>query len=55
VKIVRRVVVVAVIAFALFYVIARPHDAANAVQTAIGAVINAGQAIVNFFIALAGS
>lgn len=55
VKIVRRVVMVLVIAFALFYIIARPQDAANAVQVAVGAVFAAGTAVMNFFTALAGS
>ncbi|WP_243061865.1 hypothetical protein [Humibacter sp. RRB41] len=54
-KIVRRVVMVLIIAFALFYIIARPQDAANAVQVAVGAVFAAGTAVMNFFTALAGS
>nr|WP_240977856.1 hypothetical protein [Planctomonas sp. JC2975] len=53
VKIVKRVVIIVIIAFAVFYVVARPQDAANAVQVAIGAVFDAGQAVVKFFTALA--
>jgi hypothetical protein len=53
VKLVKRIVVVLVIAFAAFYLITRPHDAANAVQGAIGAVWGAGVAVVDFFMALA--
>ncbi|NNC12449.1 hypothetical protein HII28_11240 [Planctomonas sp. JC2975] len=52
-KIVKRVVIIVIIAFAVFYVVARPQDAANAVQVAIGAVFDAGQAVVKFFTALA--
>ena len=52
-KIVKRIVVVLVIAFAAFYLITRPQDAANAVQGAIGAVWGAGAAVVDFFMALA--
>ncbi|HKT57924.1 MAG TPA: hypothetical protein VJR25_14260 [Microbacterium sp.] len=54
-KIVKRVAIVFVIAFAVFYVIAHPHDAANAVQVAASAVWGAGAAIVHFFSSLAGS
>ncbi|WP_168203816.1 hypothetical protein [Humibacter ginsenosidimutans] len=53
-KIIRRVIIIVVVAFAVFYVIARPQDAANAVQVVVGAVIDAGTAVVNFFTALAG-
>ena len=53
VKLVKRIVVVLVIAFAAFYLITRPQDAANAVQGAIGAVWGAGVAVVDFFMALA--
>lgn len=52
-KLVKRIVVVLVIAFAAFYLITRPQDAANAVQGAIGAVWGAGTAVVDFFMALA--
>jgi hypothetical protein len=54
VKLVRRVVVVLIIAFAVFYLVTRPQDAANAVQGALGAVWGAGVAVVDFFVALAG-
>ncbi|MGK3953091.1 hypothetical protein ACLKM7_12345 [Microbacterium sp. I2] len=53
-KLVRRVVVVLIIAFAVFYLVTRPQDAANAVQGALGAVWGAGVAVVDFFVALAG-
>lgn len=53
-KIVKRVVFGLVIAFALFYLVTRPQDAANAVQGAFGAVWGAGVAVTDFFVALAG-
>lgn len=52
-KIIRRVAIVLVVAFALFYLIARPHEAANAVHGAFAAVWGAGQAVFNFFATLA--
>ena len=52
-KLVKRIILVLVIAFAAFYLITRPQDAANAVQGAIGAVWGAGAAVVDFFMALA--
>lgn len=52
-KLVKRIVMVLVIAFAAFYLITRPQDAATAVQGAVGAVWNAGAAVVDFFMALA--
>ncbi|WP_417562783.1 hypothetical protein [Microbacterium sp.] len=54
-KIVKRLVIILVVAFAVFYLLLRPQDAANAVQTVIGAIWGAGEAVVNFFTALAGS
>ena len=54
VKIVKRVVVGLVIAFAVFYLVTRPQDAANAVQGAVGAVWGAGVAVTDFFVALTG-
>ena len=48
-KIVKRIVIILVIAFAAFYLITRPHDAANAVEGAVTAVWNAGAALVTFF------
>lgn len=53
-KIVKRIVIGLVIAFAIFYLVTRPQDAANAVQGAFGAVWGAGVAVVDFFVALAG-
>jgi hypothetical protein len=49
VRIVKRILLGLVIAFALFYLITRPQDAANAVQGAVGAVWNAGAAVFQFF------
>jgi hypothetical protein len=54
VKLVRRIIVGLVIAFAAFYLITRPEDAANAVQNAFGAVWGAGVAVTQFFVELAG-
>lgn len=52
-KLVKRIIIGLVIAFAVFYLVTRPEDAANAVQGAVGAVWGAGAAITDFFIALA--
>ena len=52
-KLVKRIVIGAVIAFAAFYLITRPQDAAAAVQGAVGAVWGAGVAIAEFFTTLA--
>lgn len=54
VKLVKRLVVGLVIAFALFYLVTRPQDAATAVQGAVGAVWGAGVSVTNFFVTLAG-
>lgn len=54
-KILKRIVIVFVIAFALFYVATRPQDAANAVHSAVAMVWGAGEAVVHFFTSLAGS
>lgn len=51
-KIVKRVAIGLVIAFAVFYLVTRPQDAANAVQGVVGAVWGAGAAVVSFFGAL---
>ena len=51
-KIVKRIAIVLIVGFALFYLVTRPQDAANAVQGAVGAVWGAGVAITNFFGAL---
>ena len=53
VKLVKRIIIGLVIAFAVFYLVTRPQDAATAVQNAIGAVWGAGVAVVDFFVALA--
>lgn len=53
VKLVKRIAIGLVIAFAVFYLVTRPQDAANAVQGAFGAVWGAGVAVTNFFVALA--
>jgi hypothetical protein len=42
-----------VVVFALFYMISRPEDAANAVQGAVGAVVTATDAMGRFFSSLA--
>lgn len=52
-KLVKRIVIGVVIAFAVFYLVTRPEDAANAVQAAVGAVWNAGAAVTQFFVSLA--
>lgn len=52
-KLVKRIAIGLVIAFAVFYLVTRPQDAANAVQGAFGAVWGAGVAVTNFFVALA--
>jgi hypothetical protein len=53
VKLVKRIVIGLVIAFGVFYLVTRPHDAATAVQNAVAAVWGAGVAVVDFFVALA--
>lgn len=53
-KLVKRIVLALIIAFAVFYLVTRPQDAANAVQGAFGAVWGAGVAVSEFFVALAG-
>lgn len=52
-KLLKRIIIGLVIAFAVFYLVTRPQDAANAVQGAIGAVWGAGVAVTEFFMALA--
>ncbi len=52
VKLVKRIIIGLVIAFAVFYLVTRPQDAANAVQGAVGAVWGAGVAVTEFFGAL---
>ena len=53
VKWVKRILLAAVVVFAVFYVITRPTDAANIVQGAFGAVFTATEAIGQFFSSLA--
>jgi hypothetical protein len=52
VKLVKRIVIGLIIAFAVFYLVTRPHDAAAAVQGAVGAVWGACVAVFDFFVAL---
>ncbi|WP_202107302.1 hypothetical protein [Agromyces seonyuensis] len=52
-KWVKRILVTAVVIFALVYVISRPDDAANAVQGAVNAVFGAIASIGQFFTSLA--
>ena len=54
-KIIKRLVIILAAAFAVFYLVMHPQDAASAVQGAVGAVWGAGEAVVHFFTALAGS
>jgi hypothetical protein len=54
VKLVKRALIALAIAFAVFYLVTRPQDAANAVQGVIAAVWGAVVAVVDFFVALAG-
>jgi len=54
VKIVKRVIIGLVIAFAVFYLVTKPQEAAGAVQGVIAALWSAGVAIVDFFVALIG-
>lgn len=53
-KIVKRAVIALAIAFAVFYLVTKPQDAAGAVQGVIGAIWAAGAAVVDFFVALVG-
>ena len=43
-KLVKRIALVLVVGFAVFYLVTRPQDAANAVQGAVDAVWGAGVA-----------
>jgi hypothetical protein len=52
-KLIKRIALILVVAFAVFYLVTRPQDAANAVQGAVGAVWGAGVAVTDFFVALA--
>ena len=53
-KFVKRAVVALAIAFAVFYLVTKPQEAAGAVQGVIAAVWGAGVAVVDFFVALVG-
>ena len=52
-KWVKRIAVGLVVVFALFYMITRPEDAANAVQGAFAAVWGGIEAVGRFFTSLA--
>lgn len=52
-KWVRRIALALVVLFALFYLVTRPEDAANAVEGAVGAVWNGVQSVGRFFTSLA--
>ncbi len=52
-KWVKRIALVLVVLFALFYLITRPEDAASAVETAVGAVWSGVEAVGRFFTSLA--
>ena len=49
----KRVIVILVVGFFLFYLISQPESAASAVRTVFGAVAVAFRAIVRFFSSLA--
>jgi hypothetical protein len=53
VKWLKPIVLVLVVVFALFYMISRPEDAANAVQGAMAAVFSGAEAVGRFFTSLA--
>ena len=53
VKWVKRIIIGLVVVFALFYMITRPEDAANAVQGAVAAVWGGVEAVGRFFTSLA--
>jgi hypothetical protein len=52
-KWVRRIALALVVLFALFYLVTRPEDAANAVQGAVDAVFGGAEAVGRFFSSLA--
>lgn len=52
VKFVKRLLITVVILFVLFYVITRPQEAANAVQTVWNWILGALTAIGSFFVEL---
>lgn len=53
VKWVKRIAVGLIVVFALFYMVTRPEDAANAVQGAVAAVWGGVEAVGRFFTSLA--
>jgi len=50
---VKRIIVFLVVAFALFYLIANPQGAADAVRAIFGAIANVFRSIIIFFQSLA--
>ncbi|MGR2752110.1 hypothetical protein [Agromyces arachidis] len=54
-KWVKRILVGLAIVFALFYMVTRPEDAADAVQGAVEAVWNGVEAVGRFFTTLAAA
>lgn len=52
-KWVKKILLILVVTFAVFYLITRPEDAADAVRGAFDAVANAFSAIITFFSSLA--
>ena len=52
-KWVKRILLILVVGFALFYLINQPVGAAGAVRTVFGAVAKAFQSIITFFTTLA--
>ncbi|UOE43809.1 hypothetical protein [Agromyces larvae] len=52
-KWIKRIIVPLIVVFALFYLVTRPEDAANAVQNAVGAVWSAAASFGKFFSSLA--
>ena len=50
----KRVIVILIVGFFLFYLISQPEAAAAAVRTVFGALATAFRAIVQFFSSLAG-
>ena len=53
VKWVKRILIAAVVVFAIFYVVTRPEDAATAVEGATAAVWSGVEAVGRFFTSLA--
>lgn len=53
-KWVKKIVLILIVTFAVFYLITRPEDAAGAVRGAFVAVADAGSSIMTFFTSLSG-